>query len=218
MGFSDLNIGGFMSAYNVTGNTTYSDTSRSPYTEKYANGISVRFQGSFLDFYLKRENKRFAIADILAAEFMLGTEYKAVPEQKSKLWYGYRFDAGFGAKYKINSKNDIGLNLILLKVGTDNQSTYFIGSNVGLRYRCNRIQTEAFVETRLDRFLGVFWVFQSWYYNPAQITLQVKYLLDNQRNLGFRIEYYSSLLSRHIEKVPLLENHWTLRIFYGKYF
>jgi len=218
MGFSDLNVGGFMSAYNVSGNSRYSDSSNSAYTEKYANGISVRFQASFLDFYLKRERKKFEIADILAGEFMLGSEYSTVPEKKSKFWYAYRFDAGIGAKYKINATNDIGLNVILLKVGTDNQSTYFIGSNIGLRYRLQRIVAEAILETRIDRFLGFFWVFQSWYYNPVQLTFQAKYLMDNQRNVGFRVEYYSSQLSRHVEKVPLLENQWTLRIFYGFYF
>jgi len=218
MGFTDINIGGYSSTYSASANASYSDSSKTPYTEKYASGVSVRFQASFLDFYLKREKKKFEFVDVLGAELIVGTEYVAAPTKKINPWYAYRFDAGFGTKYKINPNNDLGLNIILLKVASDLESTYFIGSNIMLRYRHKKLLNELAMETRQDRFLGFFWALQSWYFNPLQFTFQSRYLLDNHRNIGFRVEYYSSYLSRHIEKVPLLETQWTLRIFYGIYF
>jgi hypothetical protein len=218
MGFSDLNIGEYSSIYSGSQNSAFSDTAKTSYTNINTAGISLRFQASVLDFYWKREHKKFEFADILSSEFMAGVEYTTTPTKKVSPWYGYRFEAGIGSKYKINRNNELGLNIILLKVGTDNQSTYFIGSNIMLRYRYKRLLAEMAMETRKDRFLGFFWAFQSWYYNPLQFSCQVRYLLDHKRNIGVRVEYYSSQLTRHINEVPLLENEWTLRIFYGIYF
>ncbi|MBY0426881.1 MAG: hypothetical protein K2Q22_14700, partial [Cytophagales bacterium] len=86
MGFSDLNWGGYISSYSVNSNRAYSDSSQMPYTEKYALGVSVRFQASFLDFYLKQQHRKFEIVDILGAEFMVGGEYAASPMKEAKPW------------------------------------------------------------------------------------------------------------------------------------
>lgn len=218
MGFGELSVGYIQSIYNQSSNVLYSDTGKSYFKESIANGFSVRMQLSFVDWWKNRDSRRWEWADILAGQMAVGYIAKKDEAWKGAFWYSYMFDAGVGSKFKITPNHDIGLNVILLKVGTDFQGTYFIGSNVTLRHRLFRWQQDVSVETRQDRFLGIFWIFQGWYYNPLQITWQVKYLLDGQRQLGLKVEYYSSSLTRHLEKVPLLENQVTWRIFYGKYF
>ncbi len=206
MTFYDLNFGADMHSANYSNNS-----SPDIIKKNYAAGISGRMQSSFAANF--NRNKKFMVVDLLSAEVATGAINSSFSTSASSLWLSYRFEFGLGMIYRINKKNDVGLNFILLRFAHDNISQNISGSNVMLRYRYSKMMLEGGVETRRERIIG-------WYFNiqdnvPVQMSFGARYLLNEKNNIGVRCEFLSPKITTGTENFNTI---LSARIFYGIYF
>jgi len=206
MGFYEMNLGLDAHTANYSNNLSSNNS-----ILNYAGGFSARMQSSFAaNFNL---HKRFMIADLLSAELATGKINSSFSAVTSALWLSYRFEFGLGMIYKINKKNDAGLNILLLRFAHDNISQNISGSSAMLRYRYSKILIEGGIETRRDRIIG--WLSDIQGNKSLQETLTCKYLLNNRKNVGIRCEYFPSNVFIDNEN---FKNILSVRAFYGIYF
>lgn len=206
MTFYDLNVGADLHTAN------YSNNSSTDFSKlNFATGISGRMQSSFAANF--NHNNKFIIADVLSAEAGIGGISSYFSSSNSSLWLNYRFEFGLGMIYRINKKNDIGLNLLPLLFAHDNISQNISGSCAMLRYRYSKIMIEGGVETRRDQIVA-------WFTNiiankPLQISLGGRFLFDENKNFGIRCEWLPSIVPTGTEN---FDHILSVRIFYGIYF
>ncbi|MFI5221635.1 MAG: hypothetical protein ACHQK8_04865, partial [Bacteroidia bacterium] len=115
--------------------------------------------------------------------------------------------------YRINKRNDIGLNVFVLRFANDNISQNISGSSAILRYRCSKIILEGGIETRRDRVAG--WLTDLLTNAPLQMSLGGRFLFNEKKNAGIRCEYFPSTVFMENE---IFKNILTTRFFYGIYF
>jgi hypothetical protein len=214
IGFFDLNVGPdvryFRGGYQTDSSNRFTN---------HAYLITARMQHSFLGNYiLDKAFKKFRFGDILAGELSPGFIVDK-PGHSTTPWIAYRFELGFGAIWSINTKNEIGLTLTLLKFARDRVAPNISGSNIMLRYRYGRIVVEGGIEARRDRIFGWLLFFNKGNELPVQYTFTSRYLIDKKRNLGVRCEFMSGEFGRnYINDQFILKNLWSLKLFYGIYF
>ena len=206
MGFYEMNFGmdGRYAQYSNASSLIETKTNA-------AFGISGRMQSSFAG-YFNRHNK-FLIGDLLSAELAAGGLSSYYSNAISNIWLSYRFEFGLGMIYRINKKNDVGLNLMLLRFASDKVSQNMSGSSVVIRYRYSKVMIEGGVETRRDRIVG--WINDIQSNIPLQGTLSCKYLLNEKKNAGIRCEFLPAKITVNNES---FNNILSIRLFYGIYF
>jgi hypothetical protein len=208
MGFSDLNIGIDLrqaSKWDLNKNNLYNN---------FGVGITARMQSSFIVNHLMDFSKRkFIFGDVLAGEFSGGI---LIQDKSVSFNPGYRFEFGFGCIRRINSRQDLGLTLTMLKFGRDNVSPNFAGSNFLLRYRHARIMLEGGIEARRSRIIGWTDLFNKNAF-PVQYLFMLRYLLPGNKNMGIRMEYLNNKTITYDEDLNM-HKVFSLKIFYGIYF
>jgi hypothetical protein len=209
MGFFDLNIGADIrqaSKWDLSNNNLYNN---------FSSGITARMQSSFIANHLiDFTNKKLIFGDVLAGEFSGGV----LVHDKGSMSFnpGYRFEFGFGCIRKINTRNDIGLTLTLLKFARDNVSPNFAGSNILIRYRYSRIMLETGIEARRSRIVGWTDLFDKNAF-PVQYLFMMRYILPKNKNMGVRVEYLTN--NKNINDEDLnMHKVLSLKVFYGIYF
>ena len=155
------------------------------YSNSY--GIVARMQSSIIANYLTKQ-RRFIIGDVLAGEVGSIFMETSNPDIKNNIGFTYRFEFGLGTIFRINKKQDIGLNLIILKFTRDRVSPNISGSFVALRYRYRSVLMNVGIEARRDRIFGWIQALQPNFYMPMQYNFEISWLCRMQRLIGLRLE------------------------------
>lgn len=182
------------------------------YSNSY--GIVARMQSSFIANYLTKQ-RRFIIGDVLAGEVGSIFMETSNPDIKNNLGFTYRFEFGLGTIFRINKKQDVGLNLIILKFARDRVSPNISGSFVALRYRYRSVLLNVGIEARRDRIFGWIQALQPNFYMPMQYNFEISWLCRMQRLIGLRLEVMSDEQNNYLQNNMNTHQSITARIFYG---
>lgn len=208
LGFFDL-TGGVDSRLNVAYRN--SDTS---YTSSY-NGVFFRMQTSFWGSYYKQKFKKFVWGDLISGELSAGYSHAQLPSLPTNMMAMYNFEFGIFGIYRLSKFTDIGMSFALLKFSKDYASDFDSGSNYYLRLRHKRLLTEIGYISRNKLYFGVF-NFISKGENIDKLSIGVKYMLNNNRIIGSRIELMPITTPLYINENQ--ETVYSIKIFYGIHF
>lgn len=205
--FSDLNVG--LDARF----TSNQDSVIDPRFYNQALGISGKYQTSVVANYLnKGKDKRFQVVDIVGGELTGGFFKSNSPFKKEPFWFAFRFDLGMGFMYRINEHQQIGLNWYMMRFANDFISDYIGGSELKLRYRYHRVSLELGTINRNVRVGGVFENYIKDTKDENMYSLGVRYLLNEKRNIGLRIETFNWQAEGAKDQIL------NIRLYYGLYY
>ncbi|MFN0048606.1 MAG: hypothetical protein ACKVOU_05750 [Cytophagales bacterium] len=186
---------------------------------KYANylGVSGRFSTSFLALCYAQKFTKWRVADVLIGEVGLGLASSNYPSVKGGFFPTYDFTIGFGGIYRINQRQDIGINFGMLRFARSLQTKNFSGCNIYLKYRIDKFLVEFGLESWYEFYLSWIYILNS-RPNPLQFTVALKYAFNEKQMVGFRLENNSIYDAKpHFTEFGK-EYYWNLRLFYGIYF
>jgi len=218
LGFHELSAGvdarqsHFYKWQDQTKNLLASDQKNAQYL-----GVSARFVTSFLATCYAQKITKWRIVDVLTGELGFGAAQSTYEYVKGGFFPTYDFSLGFGGIYRINDKQDIGLNFGLLRFARSLQSKNFSGCNVFLRYRYDRIFLDLGLDSWYEFYFTWIYIFND-RYNPIQVTACIKYAFNGKQLVGVRLENNTLYSGKpHLTSFGK-EEYWNIRVFYGIYF
>lgn len=191
-------------------------TSTNPKSANYL-GTSARFSTSFLANCYANKFTKWRVADVLIGEVGIGYAESNFDRIKTGLFPTYDFTIGFGAIFKLNKKQDIGLNFGMLRFARSLQSRNFSGCNFYLKYRYDKILVELGIQSWNEFYVSWIYILNS-RPNPLEFSAALKYLITDKHLVGIRAENNTIYTAKPHITPYAKEYFWNLRLFYGIYF